>query len=438
MDKENIIAPVSSSEGLKRVIGVRALTFNGVNITIGAGIFALPAVVALYLGATAFMAYIICTALLALVLLCFVDVSSKVEGSGGAYAYIEAAFGTYIGFLANTLFFLGFTTMATAAVANVMADNLAVLFPTLLEPLYRIIFFAIIFGGFVLLNIRGSKESANFVFIITLLKLLPLILLIVFGITHIQAENLLISQPPTITALGEGALILFFAFGGGVEASLSASGEIINPKRTIPRAMFFAVLIVFMIYLTIQVVAQGVLGNTLILEQEAPLAKVAAIVFGKYGSMFMVLAAAFSCFGLINGDMLASSRLPFAAAKDGLLPSFLAKVHTKFATPYNAIILYGSVAFIFAISGGFRQLAILSSASILLIYVGVIAATIKLRHIKVDNAFKLPGGITIPVLALLATAWFLSNLALNEIFAVTLFLTFFSVIYLFMRKKKKK
>jgi basic amino acid/polyamine antiporter, APA family len=428
---------VNSEEGLKRVIGVKSLTVNAVNLTIGAGIFALPAVVALHLGASAYWAYIICTVLLCLVLLCFIEVGSKISSSGGAYAYIEAAFGPYAGFLANSLFWLGFTTMATAAVANVMADNLAVFFPILHQYIFRVIFFALIFGGLIILNIRGSKESSGFVFVITLMKLLPLLILIAFGFSAIQGKNLIATENLTLTNLGQGALILFFAFGGGAETALSASGEIKDPKRTIPRGLLYGVLIVFLIYLSIQLVAQGVLGNELANQQEAPLAAVAEKLFGPFGVVFIVAAATFSCFGLISGDILAASRLPYAAAKDGLLPSFLAKIHPNYSTPHHSILLYGTVIFLFSISGSFKELAILSSASILLIYVGVIAATIKLRNWKVENSFSNPGGITIPILALLATLWFLSNLSLIEFVAVAIFLVLITAIYMLMKRRKR-
>ncbi|HMQ00393.1 MAG TPA: APC family permease, partial [Cyclobacteriaceae bacterium] len=279
MTEQNEIANGNlQDEGLKRVIGVKALTFNAVNLTVGAGIFALPAVVAVYAGAAAFWAYIFCTVLLCLVLLCFIEVGSKVYGSGGAYAYIEAAFGPFAGFLANTFYWFLFSSLALAAVANVMADNLGIYFPLLQQQFYRIIFFAIIFGGLILLNIKGSKESSVFVIIVTVIKLLPIILLILFGLSYVQPENLQITQQPSITDLGQASLVLFFAFGGGAESALSASGEIINPKRTIPRGILFGVLIVFIIYLSVQMVAQGVLGDTLPLEQEAPLAKVSEVI----------------------------------------------------------------------------------------------------------------------------------------------------------------
>ncbi len=199
--------------------------------------------------------------------------------------------------------------------------------------------------------------------------------------------------------------------------------------------MLLGILVVFLIYLAIQGVAQGVLGSALAQQKEAPLAAVAEIVLGSWGMVFMTIAAVVSCFGLISGDLFVSSRMPYAAARDGLLPAFLAKLHPKFATPYASIILYAAVGFLFAISGGFRQLAILSSASILLIYVGVIAATIRLRKVNVEGAYTNPGGMTIPILALMGTTWFLYHLALNEILAAGIFLIFFSGVYFFMVRR---
>jgi APA family basic amino acid/polyamine antiporter len=93
-----------SDEGLKKVIGVRSLTASTINLTVGAGIFGLPAIVAGYLGTASYMAYAVCTLLLMLVLLCFISLGTRFPTSGGAYVFVEQAFGPYVGFLVNSLF----------------------------------------------------------------------------------------------------------------------------------------------------------------------------------------------------------------------------------------------------------------------------------------------------------------------------------------------
>lgn len=428
---------LKSEEGLKKVIGVRSLAANAVNLTVGSGIFALPAVVAAYLGPSSFLAYILCALLMGMVLLCFMEVGSKIPLTGGVYAYIETAFGPFIGFLANTLFWFGYAVMADAAVANILTDSVAIFFPSFDQPVVRAIFLATVFGGIAWLNVRGIKQGNTLVEIITLAKLLPLLVLVVVGVFFVNTENYQVAAWPSVGKLGEVSLILFFAFVG-MECSLSASGEIKNPGKTIPRGILLGMFIIFIFYMLIQFVAQGVLGDQLPLHKDAPLAVVAQIVLGDFGKLLIVIGTAISCFGVISGDIMITSRVPYAAARDGLLPKFLSVIHPRYATPYMSILLYAAAGFIISISGGFRQLAIVASSSMLIIYFGVILATIKLKkHKAVEGSFVIPGGLIIPVIALVATAWFLSNLAINEIAGGLIFLAASSVIYFLMKLFKK-
>lgn len=427
-----------SNEGLKKVIGVRSLAANAVNLTIGAGIFGLPAVVAGYLGTASYMAYAVCTLLLMLVLLCFISLGTRFPISGGAYVFVEQAFGPYVGFLVNSLFWFGFAVIADAAVANLLADNLSVFFPALLRPVYRIPVLAVIFVFITWMNVIGIKQGVRLVEIVTVAKLLPLIILVVSGCFVINTDNYAWNVVPSVRSVGEVSLILFFAFGGGAETTLSASGEIKDPVRTIPRGLLLGAFMVFALYLAIHLVAQGVLGADLALYKEAPLVKVAEQTLGQIGVTLLVVGAAVSCFGLLSGDILATPRTIFAAARDGLLPKILSRIHPRYNTPYMAIGLYAAFGFVFSIFSGFKQLAILSSASLLLIYAGVILATFKLRNVKSTGTyFIIPGGMILPLLALLATSWFLSNLALNEIIGVSIFLGFFSLVYVGMKAVKK-
>jgi len=127
-------------EGLVRVIGTGALALSVVNLVVGAGIFALPGLVAAELGSAAIIAYLICSIAVALVFLCFAEVGSRVSRSGGAYAYVEEAFGPFVGFIASFLFWFGWSALADAAITVVMVDSIALLFPILGEPIPRAVF----------------------------------------------------------------------------------------------------------------------------------------------------------------------------------------------------------------------------------------------------------------------------------------------------------
>ena len=427
---------LNTDEGLKKVIGVRSLAANAVNLTVGSGIFVLPAVVAAYLGAASFLAYILCATLMGLVLLCFMELGSKIPVTGGVYAYIETAFGSFFGFLGSTLFWLGYCIMADAAVANILADSLATFFPAFSNSLVRIVFLGFVFGGIAWLNVRGIRQGNALVEFITIVKLLPLIILIVVGFFFVDTQNYAVYYWPSVRELGHVSLILFFSFIG-MEASLSAGGEVKNPRKTIPRGIFLGMFVIFSLYILVQFVAQGVLGEQLPLHQFAPLAEVGQTIMGDIGKLMIVIGAAISGFGLISGDIMITSRVPYAAARDGLLPKFLSAIHPRFATPHISVIFYATIGFVLSISGGFRQLAILASSSMLIIYIGVILATIKLRKTRVEGAFVIPGGIVIPILALLVTAWFLSNLTQGEIAGGLIFLAVTAVVYFLMKFFRK-
>ena len=420
-----------NKEGLRREIGVWGLAANTLNRTIGAGIFVLPALVANILGEASILAYLLCGLLMMIIMLCFSEVGSQITVTGGAYAYIDAAFGPFAGFLANSMFwFVGI--LADAAIANAMADTLAIQFQLLGNPIYRTLFFFIIFGGFAYINVLGVKHGDNVVKINTFIKLIPLIILIIAGFFGTTSNNLRWSSFPSIDKLGEASLLLFFAFAGG-EASLNVSGEIRNPKRTVPLGVLSGMAAVVILYMLIQTISQGVLGADLALQKEAPLAAVANKVLGKLGSTLIITGAAFSMFAALSGSVLSYPRVIFAGAIKGWMPAFMGKVHPKFATPYWAIIVYALLDFIFAVSGGFKELAIIASASLLSIYMGVVLATIKLRltaKSEKTDTFKLPFGVTIPVIAALAIIWFLSNLSANEFLNLGIFWIILTVIYL--------
>ena len=428
--------PISTSdEGLKRVIGVQGLALSIVNMVIGSGIFVLPAIIGMAMGAFGIFGYIFCSIMMAAIMLCYAEVGSKITTSGGSYAYVEKAFGNFPGFIINWLFFFGWGILASAAMMNIIADSLALLWPSLLNPFIRGILFFFLMGIMVVINIIGTKQANIFVKSISILKLFPIIGIIIFGFSHIKIDNLHWENVPSLKTFSDTTLILFFAFAG-FEASLGVSGEFKNPKKTVPFGIFLGGAIVLVVYLLLQTVTQGILGADIVAHKNAPLAAVAEKIIGPAGTTLLLFTAALSCFGGVSADVMATPRSLFACANDGMFPKFLGKVHSKFATPYLAIITYASLIFIFSVSGGFKQLAILASAALLLVYLSVILATIKLRRDKEDElekTFQVPGGLIVPFIGMASILWLLTSLNKWEILSTIIFITTICLVYFVMK-----
>ena len=427
-------------EGLKRVVGVTGLSTNIINGTVGAGIFALPAIVGIELGAFSIFAYIFCGIMMAAIMLCYAEIGTRITSSGGSYAYVENVFGDYAGFIVSWLAVFGWSILGSAALMNVIADSLAVLFPVFLNPWIRGILFFVLIGFLIVTNIRGAKEGVAFIKAITIIKLLPLLGIIFFGLSLINSDNLHWENLPLLNTFSNTTLVLFFAFAG-FETALGVSGEIKNPQRTIPLGILFGGGFVLILYLLLQTVTQGILGSEMGAVSDAPLAAVAENIVGPIGGVILLIAAAISCYGAVSSDILNTSRVVYAGSADGLFPKFLSNVHSKFATPHWSIFCFSGLIFIFSLFGNFEQLALLASAAILLIYLFVILAMITLRFKKQDSnekTFKVPGGLIVPIIGIGSIFWLLSSLSKAEVISTLIFIGVVSVIYFTMKWIKKR
>lgn len=430
---------IQKEEGLKRRVGVLGLSANIINIIIGSGIFVLPAIVASYMGASSIIAYLFCGLLMAMIMLCFAEAGSKVTNTGGPYTYIETAFGDYAGFIGGFLA-VGSMLFADAAVSNALVNVIGAAYPLFAEGWPRLLFLFILFYGLVYINIIGLKQGIGLVKFNTLIKLIPLLLLIVIGFKDVSISNLYFDNMPSIKTLGETSLILFFAFQG-CETGIVVGGEVINPKRNIPKAILISISIVVVVYILIQTVSQGILGSDLPNFKAAPLAETAKVVMGSFGYSLLIIGAVISMFGYMSGTILNSPRIVYALSRDQVIPiKALSKIHKSFATPYVAIIVYATIGFILSVSGSFEQLAIIASSSMLLLYLGVALSVIKLRKSQKEkyDGFKIPGGWTVPILSIVIILYFLSNLSTNEMIGTAITIAVLSLIFLIIKFLKKK
>lgn len=406
--------PAARDASLVRAIGVAGLAAAIVNITIGGGIFRLPADVARALGPAAPVAYAVCALTMGLIVLCFAEAGSRVDLTGGPYAYVETALGPLPGFLAGVLLWIT-GTLVSSAVAVVLAVNAALVVPAIGTPLGAAAFLAVVLGVLVAINVKGVRQGTALITLATVAKLLPLVALVVVGPFFVDRANLVWPGPPAPAAVARTSALLVFAFGG-IEAALIPSGEVRDVARTIPRAVFLAMGVVTVLYIALQVVAQGVLGADLP-SSPAPLAAVGGRLFGPAGRMIVLVGAGVSMFGNVGGMILAIPRALFAFARDGFLPARLAAVHPRYRTPYVAIVAQSLLVYALAVTSTFERLAILATSSTLLLYAACCLAAAELRRRDVRSGgvpFRVRGGAVAPWAACLAIAWILTGVTRAE------------------------
>ena len=208
---------------------------------------------------------------------------------------------------------------------------------------------------------------------------MPLAVVIVAGAFVVDSANLQLSTtassaagPLTFAALARSAVVLIFAFAG-VESALVPSGEVRDAARTVPRALARAMAAVTLLYVALQLVAQGALGGALA-ASPAPLADVAGRALGAPGRALLLAGAAVSMFGYVSGMTLAVPRALYAFARDGRLPAALGRVHPRHRTPHVAIWAQTALVWALAASGTFERLAVLANVSTLVLYAACCAA----------------------------------------------------------------
>ena len=406
---------MTTDSGFVRVLGVRQLTASIINVTIGAGIFVLPAVAADLLGPAAPIAYVVCAVLMALIVCCFAAAGSRVSLTGGLYAYVEVAFGPFIGFLAGVLYAL-MAAFAVASVASAFAGSVGALWSAATAPPIRALLLVALFGSLAAINVRGVRLGARLIEVITAVKLLPLIVFVAIGIWAVNADYLRWPAVPSVAQVGRTAIVMIFAFVGA-EIALVPSGEIRDPARTIPHALFLALTVTTTLYLLIQTTAQGLLGPSMSQFAAAPLAEAAGRVLGTGGRLLVLAGAIVSAFGYVSGDMLGSPRAWYAFGRAGVLPAAMTRIHPTYHTPHVAIVVYACIVATIAISSSFTQLAVLANVAALTLYLMCIAASFELQRRDVragGTPFAVPAGPLIPIAAALVILWLLSNATRRE------------------------
>ena len=321
-----------SSEGLVR--GIRrwdlvAITINGI---IGAGIFGLPANVFSLIGSYSLFAFGVCALVVMLIILCFAEVSSRFDKTGGPYLYAREAFGPTVAFEVGWLIWLARLT-AFAANCNLLVSYLAFFWPGATIPVWRVLIVVTVVVALTGLNILGVRQAAIASNLFTVGKLIPIILFVAVGLFFLNPQAFALGPTPSTGAFSKSVLLLVYAFTGFEMAAIPA-GEVRDPQRDLPRAFLIAIGVVVSLYILIQVVCVGTLPE--LAQSQKPLADAGSRFMGAAGGALISAGAVIS----ITGNLTLSfsgSRVPFAMAEQNQLLLIHWQVHSRFATPYVAI-----------------------------------------------------------------------------------------------------
>ncbi len=395
-----------AEEKLVRGIDRWSMVAIVINSIIGAGIFGLPSKVAALIGSYSLIAFVICTVIIAFVVVCFAEVSSRFTETGGPYLYAKEAYGSLFGFEVGWLMWIARVT-TFAANCNLLLAYLGFFVPHANEGTLRTILASSVVLVITAVNYIGVRQSAMMTNILTVGKIVPLVVFAAVGLFFIQPANFNLPAAPDNATFASAILILIYAFVGW-ESTTTVAGDVKEPQRNLPFALLTGLAFAAVLYLLIQIVCIGTLPE--LSKSERPLVDAANNFFGAFAASFITLGALVSILGNINGGFLFASRAPFAMAEQNELPQILAKTHSKFKTPYVSILLTAAVMLVFTIWSSFIAALTISTIARLIVYVTTCAALPILRQRKdlPKAVFTAPFDVMASALALGLTIWLLS------------------------------
>lgn len=435
MSQQNLKKSITFSQAISIVVGV----------IIGSGIFLKTGVVfqsagSPYMGVIAWFVGGIITLTSALTI---AEISSAIPETGGIYTYLKVLYGDVWAFL------LGWVQTIIAYPASAAALAIAfTTFATFFIPLTNIqqkllAIFILLFV--VTMNIIATKFGGMIQLISTIGKLVPLVVIIVFGLIKGTANDFSFISTTTAPSLGFGAALLgtLWAYDGWAGVTTIA-GELKNPSKELPRAIILGVSSVIGVYVIFNLALLKILPMDEIIQSSKPASDAATILFGQNGATFVTIGILISVFGALNGYILTGARVPLAMGQKGQLPfsNFLKQVHPKFNTPANSLIVISLLAILYILSGSFNTLTDLTIFILWIFFIMTVAGIFVLRRNKsIPKAeYRVPMYPVVPLIGILGGSYILYSTLIsspvNSLIGIGISLLGLPF-YLYLEKKKK-
>ena len=441
MNKDRTAGASSPDAEIKfsRELGLLEATTLGVGAMIGAGIFILSGMAAGIAGPAATLSYVLCGLMTLFTALSYSELSSSIPLAGGGYTFVHQGIGGYIAFLCGWALIFG-SVVACALYALGFAEHFNPLVDLVIKVSPSVKFSAFAIALLLLLvNIKGTKESGKTQNFFTIAKVAMLIVFIGLCIPHVRVENFKPFAPFGLTGIISATALIYISFFG-FEIISSASEEIKNPKKTVPKAILLSLFVPMLIYVGVVLVSVGILDYQTLGTSAAPLVLIAGKVLGSYGLIFVLIAGLLSTTSALNATVLTASRETYAMGRDGYLPGRIFRLHPRFKTPYTAIAAVGVIILFFTLSGEVELVAHLANFCFLfaLILVNLSVIMLRKKAPRLKRPFKLPWHPVIPLLAIACNVLILAFMSPRTYLMGAGWLALGSLVYLVYSKEQKE
>jgi APA family basic amino acid/polyamine antiporter len=415
---------------LARSLGLFQLTAFGVGATIGTGIFIVLTQAVPVGGPATILSFVFAGVVAGLTAICYAELASTVPVSGSSYSYAYATLGEGVAVVVAACLLLEYG-VASAAVAVGWSEYLNQLFDNIFSwtipddlsnaPEQDGVFnlpAVILVVMCTLLLIRGASESAKVNTVMVIIKCSVLVLFIAVGVTGWDSDNLSDFAPFGFDGITSAAGIIFFSYIG-LDAVSTAGEEVRNPRRNLPLAILFALIVVTTLYVLVAVVAIAAQPMEAFEGQEAGLAAILEVVTGDdWPGTVLAAGAVISIFSVTLVSIYGQTRILFAMGRDGMIPSLFHKLNPRTLTPVPATIFVAVVVSVLAGVLPIDFLAEMTSIGTLVAFLIVSVGVMVLRQRAPDlpRGFKVPLYPITPILSIAGCIWIIQDLRAKTIY----------------------
>ncbi len=400
---------------LGRDIGLTTALAIGVGTMIAAGIFTLSGLAIRNVGSAATVSFLLAAVVAGFTALTYCEFVSVYPESGEGYLYARRTFPAPLAYVVGWTLFLGYTSSCAFYLASLSSYFQEFIWNSPFESFAGVTSLIIL----TLLNIKGTKESGRFQVVVTATKVALLIWFVAGGLGEVRVSDLVAKFNADAAKIGGTSALVFVTFFG-FSAIAATAGEVRNPIKTVPRAIFLAMGLVTLLYtlVVLVILAAGLQDYT-----EAAMGDAAKLFLGPVGGMVIVGGALFSMISAANASILAGSRVTLAMSRLGHLPEEIGLVNARTRTPAVSLLLVSGTILVFKLSLRLENLAHFADTVLLLALILVNAALIvhRRKYADMKRPFRVPLVPLVPALGIVANVYLLIHVASHPAPAVMAF-----------------